>query len=108
MSQFALTHLSELMVDQLQPGDVQVIQVIAAVALGGRRLGAALPLLHVVGQTACRLWQQPETNTKICTDSFIMWSGHNTTAELCLNVLKNLLHVWFQTQLGNKTIHWTC
>lgn len=69
VSQFALTHLSELVVDQLQPGNVQVIQVIAAVALGGRRLGAALPLLPVAGQTACRLRQQPGTNTKIHAES---------------------------------------
>lgn len=50
--QFGLTHLSELMVDQQQPGDIQVVQVIAAVALGVRRLDVALPLLLVGDLTA--------------------------------------------------------
>lgn len=58
-SPFALTHLSELMVDQQQPGDVQVIQVVAAVALGVRRLDVALLLLLAVDLTAQGLWQQP-------------------------------------------------
>lgn len=57
-SPFALTHLSELMVDQQQPGDVQVVQVVAAVALGVRRLDVAL-LLLAVDLTAQGLWQQP-------------------------------------------------
>lgn len=53
VSQFALTHLSELLIDQLQPGHIQIIQVIAAVELGGRRLGVTLLLLPVVGQATC-------------------------------------------------------
>lgn len=64
-SQLGLTHLSELVVDQQQPGDVQVVQVVAAVALGVRRLDAALLLLLVVDLTAQGLWQQPGANTKM-------------------------------------------
>lgn len=52
---FALTHLPELMVDQLQPGHVQVVQVVAAVA---RRLDAARRLLRAAALTARQLRQQ--------------------------------------------------
>lgn len=49
-----LTHLPELVVHQLQPGDVQIVQVVAAEV---RRPGAARPLRPAVG-VAPRLWQQ--------------------------------------------------
>lgn len=51
----ALTHLSELLVDQFQPGDIQIIQVVEAVELSGRRRGVALSPLPVAGQTASGL-----------------------------------------------------
>lgn len=56
----SLTHLAELLVGQLQPGHVQVVQVVAAVAgwrHGGRRL------LAVAEGTAGRLGQQPGGDT---------------------------------------------
>lgn len=58
----ALTHLPELVVDQPQPGHVQVVQVVAAVALRGRRRGALL-VLPVAGHAGRQLWEQPAANT---------------------------------------------
>lgn len=51
----SLTHVSELLVGQLQPGHVQVVQVVAAVA--GRRHGGRR-LLAVAEGTAGQLGQQ--------------------------------------------------
>lgn len=55
-----LTHLPELVVDQLQPGDVQIVQVVAAEV---RRPGAARPLRPAVSLTP-RLWQQSGGKTR--------------------------------------------
>lgn len=108
MIQFALTHLSELVVDQLQPGNVQVIQVIAAVALGGRRLGVALPLLPVVGQTACWLWQQPGTQRYTQRLYHVVWK-HNT--KTCFNRLEtpkieSKYNVLLNSLMGHNSSTW--
>lgn len=55
-----LTHPPELVVNQLQPGDVQIVQVVAAEV---RRPGAARPLRPAVGLTP-RLWQQSGGKTR--------------------------------------------
>lgn len=86
-SSAGLTHLPELVVNQLQPGHVQVVQVVAA---EGRRPGAAAPL-QPAASFAPQLRQQPGgKNAQLSTPG----SAITTQPE-------GLSHVWGRKRGGS-------